>query len=79
MFIGGYILRFFGTIVLYLYHKVLSIADRQNVLTFKEVWAMPYNNGFYGSVSAELLQKMIGVGVFILLAFIMHFFPSFFF
>lgn len=65
MFIGGYFLRFLGTIVLYLYGNVLSLIRTQKFVSFKEVWSTPNNNEFYGSVSAELLQKMLGIGVII--------------
>ena len=69
MFIGGYLLRFLGAIIIYIYEFVISIATRKNVKSFKDILAAPYDEDITSSVSNELLQKFIGFIFLIVLLF----------
>jgi hypothetical protein len=44
--------------------------------SFKDIWNTPYNNDMFTSISWELLQKMLGFLLIILIAIIIHFLPA---
>jgi hypothetical protein len=68
MFIGGYLLRFLGAIIIYLYELVVALIFKRKIPTFREIWSAPYGKNFYSSVTDELLQKGIGF-IFLMLIF----------
>ena len=73
MFIGGYVLRFFGTVLILLYEIIVAMILRKKIPSFKEIWSAPYTGNIYSSISGELLQKIIGF-IFILLLIALNYY-----
>lgn len=72
MFYGGYILRFLGTVVIYLCQAVISLIKRKSLPSFRKIWSGSYDNNFYASVASELQLKLVGIAFLVSLYFMLY-------
>jgi len=69
MFIGGYFLRFLGTVILLLYQIIICLILGKKAPSFMDVWSTPNTDDYSGTVTNELKQKIIGF-IFLMLFFL---------
>lgn len=60
MFIGGYFLRFLGTIIILLYEIIVSLILGKKIPSFTDLWSVSNTGDYSGPVTNELKQKIVG-------------------
>jgi hypothetical protein len=79
MIIGGYLLRFLGTIIIYVYLFVFSLILKKEKPSFKAIFLNKYDRDDpYSNFSSEFSIKIIGFLFIIFILLLIRLFPTFF-
>ncbi len=57
MLLGGYIIKFFGSILLFCCAIVIALIKNKTLPSFKEVWLGTYKGDLYGVVATILFKN----------------------